>query len=141
MYNGDMFLHNGDIFLRPRSYVVILYLFEHRIDKEDISPICRLCGEREETLAHIVSECKTLAQKQYKHWRHDKVAQVIHWDLCKRHNLGHTEKWYEHQPQPVTENENIKILWDMKIQTDKKLDHNKLDIVTIDKEKKDMHYH
>ena len=37
------------------------------------------CGEREETVGHLVAECKMLAQKYYKNWRHDKVAQVVHW--------------------------------------------------------------
>ena len=36
------------------------------VDKEDISPSCRLCGERDETVSHIVSECKELAQNDYK---------------------------------------------------------------------------
>ena len=48
------------------------------IDKENISPLCRLCGERDETAAHLVSECKTLCQTQYKKWRHDTIAQVIY---------------------------------------------------------------
>ena len=30
------------------------------IDKEKISGMCRMCGEREETVAHIASECKTV---------------------------------------------------------------------------------
>ena len=38
----------------------------HNIDKKDISPSCRLCGERDETVSHIVSECKELAQNDYK---------------------------------------------------------------------------
>ena len=42
-----------------------------RIDKQDVSPSCRMCGEREETVGHIVAECKMLAQKYYKNWRHD----------------------------------------------------------------------
>ena len=46
--------------------------------------MCRLCGEREETVSHIVAECKKLAQKEYKMWRHDKVGQVIHWKLCQK---------------------------------------------------------
>ena len=48
------------------------------IDKEDVAATCRLCGERHETVAHIISECKMLAQKQHKNWRHNKIAQVIH---------------------------------------------------------------
>ena len=34
-------------------------------------------------------------------------------------NLEHAVKWYEHSPQMVPENEKVKILWDMKTQTDK----------------------
>ena len=26
-------------------------------DKKDITSLCRMCGERDETVAHIVSEC------------------------------------------------------------------------------------
>ena len=36
--------------------------------------MCRLCGEREETVSHIATECKKLAQKQYKNWRHYQVT-------------------------------------------------------------------
>ena len=50
------------------------------IDKEDISAECRLCNERNETVSHIVSECKMLAQSHYKNWRHDKIAQILHWN-------------------------------------------------------------
>ena len=48
------------------------------IDKQNISLTGRLCGEREETVSHIVAEYKMLAQKHYLPWRHDKVAAVIH---------------------------------------------------------------
>ena len=40
--------------------------------------MCWLCGEREETVSHIVAECKKLAQREYKMGRYDKVGQVIH---------------------------------------------------------------
>ena len=42
------------------SYVKI------HIDKTGESPLCRMCREENETLSHIVSECKMLAQKEYK---------------------------------------------------------------------------
>ena len=32
----------------------------------------------------ILTGCPKLAQKYYKAWRHDKVAQIIHWMLYKK---------------------------------------------------------
>ena len=73
------------------------------IDKEKISGMCRMCGEREETVAHIVSECKMLAQNEYKNWRHDKVVAIIDWELCKKYGLVMKEKWYDHKAEKVIE--------------------------------------
>ena len=42
---------------------------------------CRICGDRDETINHIISECCKLAQKGYK-TRHDWVGKVIHRELC-----------------------------------------------------------
>ena len=46
-----------------------------------------MCREREETVSHLVAECTSLAQKYFKAWRHDKVAQVIHWDLSEKFGM------------------------------------------------------
>ena len=94
------------------------------------------CGEREETVAHIVSECKQLAQGQYKEWRHDVIAKLIHLELCKVNDLPHTEKWYEHKPESVAESDQVKILWDFKVQTGKELILDKPDIVVLEKQKR-----
>ena len=55
-----------------------------KMDKQDVSPVCRMCSEREETVGHIVAESKTLVQKYFKGWRLNKVVQVIHWQLCDK---------------------------------------------------------
>ena len=99
------------------------------IDKEDIDPKCRMCGERDETVAHILAGCKMLAQCQYKNWRHDKVAQALHWEICKKYGLPASEKWYDHRIETVMENEEVTVMWDMKIQTDKEIEHCRPDIV------------
>ena len=52
-----------------------------RIDKVQQSSKCRLCGDRDETINHIISECCKLAQKEYKA-RHGWVGKVIHWEMC-----------------------------------------------------------
>ena len=64
-----------------------------RIDKTQQNSKCRLCGDREETTNHIISECSKLAQKEYKA-RHDWVEKVIHWEMCKKFQFDHTNKWY-----------------------------------------------
>ena len=48
-----------------------------RIDKTQQNSNCRLCGERDETINHMISECSKLAQWEYKA-RHDWVGKVIH---------------------------------------------------------------
>ena len=110
----------------------------HNIDKEDISPSCRLCGERDETVSHIVSECKELAQNDYKKARHDKVAAILHWQMCQTYGFP-TTKSYEHfvdKEMAVLENEKVKLLWNFSIQTEIKIDHNKPDLVLLDKKEK-----
>ena len=83
-----------------------------------------------ETISHIVSECEKLAQKEYKR-RHDNVARIVHWKLCGKYNLKRSEKWYEHAPEGVVENEEVKILWDVMIQCDREIKARKLDIVVV----------
>ena len=96
-----------------------------------------MCGERDETISHVVAECKKLAQPQYKVWRHDRLAVVVHWNMCKRYKLPYKAQWYEHTPERVLENDDVKLLWDFPIQTDHHIDHNKPDIVIYEKKKRD----
>ena len=96
---------------------------------ENVESICRVCGAADETVAHIVSECSKLAQKEYKQVRHDNVAKMLHSKSCEKWGLDKTEKWYIHKPEKVLESENCKILWDFPIQTDKILEHNRPDII------------
>ena len=48
-----------------------------RIDKTHQNSNCRLCGDWDETINHIISECSKLAQKEYK-TTYDWVGKVIH---------------------------------------------------------------
>ena len=49
-------------------------------------------------------------------------------------NINVEDKWYEHEPQTVTERANITILWDMPIQTDREIKANRPDVVIKDKQ-------
>ena len=73
-----------------------------RIDKTQQNSKCRLCGDRDETINHIISECNKLVLKEYK-TRHDWVGKVIQWEMCKK--FVHTNKWYMHNSAPVLEND------------------------------------
>ena len=63
---------------------------KHHIDRTAASPLCRMCVETGESVCHLVSECKKLAQKEYKR-RRDCVARIIHWKLCELHELERKE--------------------------------------------------
>ena len=94
-----------------------------RIYKQDVSPAYRMCGKRDETIAHVMAECKNLAQIKYKKWRHDRVGKVIHLELCRRYGFNCTETRYGHMPEGLLENEKSKISWAVRNQTDQQLSH------------------
>ena len=48
--------------------------------------LCRMCGSKGETGAHVVSECGKLVQTEYR-GRHDNVARYIHWPRCGKCGL------------------------------------------------------
>ena len=74
------------------------------------------------------------AQKEYKA-RHDWVGKVIHWEMCRKFQFDHTNKWYKHNPAPVQENDSHKLLWDFKTQTDHLIPARRPDLIIINKRK------
>ena len=88
-----------------------------------------MCNAAEETVFHIVSECRVHAQTEYE-GRHDKLAKVIHWDLCKK---------YDHVPEKVEETDHVKILWDFNIQKDHVIEQRRPNVVVLDKHEKMCH--
>ena len=92
-------------------------LVRAKIDKSKGDSLCRVCRKVDESIDHIVSGCSKLAQKEYKR-RHDNLAKIVHWKLAKKCNFEAEDKWYEHEPKSLLENEDHKILWDFSIQTD-----------------------
>ena len=55
-------------------------------DHQGVSEKCRMCGERDESVTHLIAECKKLAQKEDKK-RHDNVARIVHLELCQNFSL------------------------------------------------------
>ena len=106
-----------------------------RIDKTQQNSKCRLCGERDDTINHIISECSKLAQKEYK-TKHDWVGKVIHWELCKKMKFVHMNKWYMYNPASVLENGTHKLHWDFDIQTDHLISAQRPDLIIITNKKR-----
>ena len=65
-------------------------LYHHKIIKDGTSPHCRLCPE--------------LAKTEYIK-RNKNAAAYMHWNILKHYNIKANDKWYEHQPETVIENE------------------------------------
>ena len=95
-----------------------------------------MCGKRGESIQHIVSECEKFAQKEDKR-RHDNVAKRVHWDLYRKHGLEYSDKWYEHIPEGVVQNEAVKIVWDINVQCDNVIQARRPDVIVIHKKKKE----
>ena len=106
-----------------------------RIDKTQQNSKCRICGDRDETINHIISECSKLAQKEYK-TRHDEVGKVIHWERYKKFQFDHTNEWYMHNTAPVLENDTYKLLWDFDVQIDHIISTRRPALIMINKKKR-----
>ena len=66
--------------------------------------------------------------------RHNNAAAYFHWSICKDHDREITDKWYEHEPETVMHNKdnNITIMWDMPVNTDRTITANRPDIIVKD---------
>ena len=60
---------------------------------------------------------------------------MLHWNLCRKYNLPTAHKWWEHKVDKVLQKEDVKILWDFKIQTDMHLAHNIPAITVVEKKR------
>ena len=107
-----------------------------KVEKQNLSPLCRMCGEKDESMGHLVGECSKLAQTEYKH-RHDNVARMIHRNIAHSYGLDVSNKWYEHKPEGVNENDHVQLLWDFNIQTSTYIQARRPDhVVVVDRDKK-----
>ena len=57
-----------------------------------------------ESIDHLMSGYPILTPTEYKE-RHDKMEHYIHWKIFKYCGILDCEKWYKHQPEPMTEAE------------------------------------
>lgn len=134
LYNTGLKGETEGFILAAQDQSLLTKNYQAKIIKTGADPKCRLCNEKVETVDHIVSGCSKLANTEYT-IRHDRLGQYLHWNICKHYNIATPQHWYEHHPQTVTEGENVTILWDYNIHTDREIKANRPDIVV-----KDLHH-
>ena len=98
--------------------------YRERILKEPISPVCRVCKLKPETIGHLLSACETMCWKA----RHDRVL-----GLARRFGFQMPEKlrwgpdgW---NGVAVIENSQVKLVIDVSIPTDSNLVERRPDLI------------
>ena len=64
-----------------------------------------------------------------RNWLRKNIRKKVHWDLCKKNDLEHPKKLYDHVPKGAVENKEVKVMWDINVQCsnmieEKKVRHN-----------------
>lgn len=76
-----------------------------------IDNLWKMCGKRAERVQHIIKECWKLDKKKYER-HHKNIAKWIHRKIFLKNALEHNERLFHHNLW-VTENEGVKLLWDI----------------------------
>ena len=95
---------------------------------------CRLWGDRDETINHIISEFSILAQKEYM-TRHDWVGKKSTENCARNLNLTILKSGIC-TTQHLSWRMRHKLLWDFDIQTDNLISAKRPDIIIIEKTKR-----
>ena len=109
LQSGDLKRETESLIVAAQNQSIRTNLVKAKIDKSQVDSLCRVCRKIDESIDHIVSCCSKLAQMECKR-RHDNLGKIIHWKLARKCNFEAGDKWYEHEPEDVLENEDHKIL-------------------------------
>ena len=135
LQNGDLKRETESVIVAAQNQSIRTNLVKTKIDECQGDSLCRVWGKVDERIDHIVSGCSNLAQKEYKR-RHDNLGKIVHWELARKCNFEAGNKWYEHEPESILENEDYKTLRDVSIQTDHVIEARGLDLVVVDKKER-----
>ena len=68
---------------------------------------------------------------------HDNLGKIVHWKLGRKCNFEAGDKWDEHEPESVLEeNEDYKILWNFSIENDHVIAARRPDLIVVDKKER-----
>ena len=99
---------------------------------------CRLCGQKRETVEHLLAGCKVLASSEYL-TRHNRALMILAISWKKEFNLVEKDmKWYKQKwcRGYTLENDHAKLVWDFEFNLRKTATSRRPDLTLEDKEKK-----
>ena len=79
------------------------------------------------TVDHIVAGCSALSPTDYTD-RHNQVASIIHWDVCRHFGVPVESRWYRHHPDRLVETDDITMMWNTTIPIARRIKANRPDI-------------
>ena len=135
LQNGDLKRETESLTVAVQNQSIRTNLVKPEIDKSQGDSLCRVSRKVDEGIDHIVSGCSKLTQKEHKR-SYDNLGKIVHWKLARKCNFEAGDKWYGHEPESVSENEDYKSLWDFSIQTDHVIETRRPDLVVVDKKEK-----
>lgn len=59
------------------------------------------------------------------------MTKIVHWKLCERYQKERNEKWFEHVPEGVVENDEVKLLLRYEHQGANIVEARRLDIIVV----------
>ena len=111
-------------------------LVKVKIGKSQGDSLCRMCRKVDENIDDILLVVVVNLHRRSRREGMTTWGKIVHWKLARKCNFEAGDKWYEHEPESVLENEDYKILWDFSIQTDHVIEARRPDLVVVDKKER-----
>jgi hypothetical protein len=125
---GDIKRKTESTIVAAQDQAVSTNYFKRKILKEETESRCRICEEYEETIDHLTSGCPILTKNEYV-IRHDEVCIHLHYSICKTLGIETTENRYSRIPKLVCQHEDITVLWNEEVQSDREVLADRPDII------------
>ena len=65
LYKGNLLTENESLLVAIQNNAIRTNYVEAKIDNMPQNSKCSLCGDRDETIIHIISKCTKLAQREW----------------------------------------------------------------------------
>ena len=130
LQNGNLKRETESLIVAAQNQSIRTNLGKAKINKSQKDTLCKQCNKADESVDHVVSGCSKLAHKEVKrrHISYHSLGKIVHWKLARKSNFKAADKWYEHEPECVLENEDYKFLWDFSIQIDHVIEARRPDL-------------